>query len=139
MRVLLITSRESGRWIIPKGWPIKGVEDCAAAAQEAFEEAGVIGHVHKRPLGTYAYWKRQGGYFQLCTVTVFFLAVDQQCESWREKGQRRAAWLSAADAAERVEEPGLCALIGALETADMSERQKRDWRMREPKANRNLG
>jgi 8-oxo-dGTP pyrophosphatase MutT (NUDIX family) len=125
IHVLLITSRQSGRWIIPKGWPMKGLKDNEAAAQEAFEEAGIIGHVHKRPLGSYIYWKRQSGYFQLCEVTVFFLAVDRQHESWREKGQRRMVWLSAADAAERVEEPGLCALIASLGTDERAEGQSR--------------
>ena len=24
VRILLVTSRETGRWIIPKGWPMKG-------------------------------------------------------------------------------------------------------------------
>ena len=52
-RVLLVTSRETRRWIIPKGWPMKGRKDHEAAAQEALEEAGVTGHVHKHPMGAY--------------------------------------------------------------------------------------
>ena len=53
IEVLLITSRKTNRWIIPKGWPMKGKKRHEAAAQEALEEAGISGHVHKKPLGSY--------------------------------------------------------------------------------------
>ncbi len=58
-RVLLITSRETRRFIVPKGWPMKGRKDYRAAAIEAQQEAGVIGRVHKKPVGSYLYWKRR--------------------------------------------------------------------------------
>ena len=51
LEVLLITSRETGRWIIPKGGPIKGFKPGQTAALEAYEEAGVRGRVSARPLG----------------------------------------------------------------------------------------
>lgn len=59
VRVLLLTSRETKRWVIPKGWPMKGRKPYEAAAQEALEEAGVIGHTKKNPIGSYVYFKRR--------------------------------------------------------------------------------
>jgi 8-oxo-dGTP pyrophosphatase MutT (NUDIX family) len=114
LRVLLITSRETRRWIIPKGWPMKGLDDSEAAAREALEEAGVTGRVRGKPIGTYQYWKRGVASFELCEVKVYPLEVERQLETWREKGQREAHWFSPEDAADLVEEPGLRALIATL-------------------------
>lgn len=114
LQILLITSRETGRWVIPKGWPIKGLKDHEAAAREALEEAGVVGRVRKAPLGSYTYWKRQSDHFELCEVTVYPLTVDRQLKTWREQGQRRAAWFPILDAARHVNEPGLMVIIEAL-------------------------
>jgi 8-oxo-dGTP pyrophosphatase MutT (NUDIX family) len=115
VRVLLITSRETRRWIIPKGWPMKGRTNAQAAAQEALEEAGVEGRVRKEPFGKYLYWKRGETNFELCEVLVYLLEVTRQLETWREKGQREARWFSVEDAADLVEEPGLTAVIAALD------------------------
>jgi 8-oxo-dGTP pyrophosphatase MutT (NUDIX family) len=109
--VMLITSRETKRWIIPKGWPMKGRTDQDAAAQEAREEAGIIGRVHDSPVGTYTYWKRQSDHIELCEVSVYLLEVKAQLSKWREKGQRELDWLPVAQAAERVDEPGLRDII----------------------------
>jgi 8-oxo-dGTP pyrophosphatase MutT (NUDIX family) len=114
VRVLLITSRETKRWIIPKGWPMKGRTNAQAAAQEALEEAGVEGRVQKEPFGKYLYWKRAEANFELCEVLVYLLEVTRQLETWREKGQREARWFSLEDAADLVEEPGLTAVLAAL-------------------------
>jgi len=113
-RVLLVTSRETRRWIIPKGWPVKGMKDHQAAALEALEEAGVAGRVSRRPLGSYLYWKRQAGGDALCEVAVHLLEVDEELDEWREKGQRELAWLSPHEAAELVGEPELRRLILAV-------------------------
>ena len=51
--VMLITSRDTGRWIVPKGWPMRGKPDDEAAAQEAFEEAGVEGEISRDPVGSF--------------------------------------------------------------------------------------
>ena len=114
LRVLLITSRETQRFIIPKGWPMKGRKDHQAAAIEAREEAGIIGRVHKKPVGSYAYWKRQVGRFVYCKVKVFALEFHHQLPDWREKGQRRGAWLRMEHAIDLVDEPGLRTLLGGL-------------------------
>lgn len=114
VRVLLITSRETRRWIIPKGWPMKGRTNAEAAAQEALEEAGVEGQVQREPFGKYLYWKRGEANFELCEVLVYLLEVKRQLETWPEKSQRDVRWFSLEDAADLVEEPGLTAVIASL-------------------------
>jgi ADP-ribose pyrophosphatase YjhB (NUDIX family) len=44
--VLLVTSRETGRWIIPKGGPIKGFKPAKTAAREAYEDAGALAYAY---------------------------------------------------------------------------------------------
>jgi 8-oxo-dGTP pyrophosphatase MutT (NUDIX family) len=115
VEVLLITSRETRRWVIPKGWPIKGKSSAKSAAQEAFEEAGVTGKLKKRPMGTYAYDKRlKNGRLQRVRVTVFGLEVEAEAESWPEAGQREKLWTSPAEAARVVEEPELMVLLATF-------------------------
>ena len=112
--MLLITSRGTGRFIIPKGWPMKGHKDHQAAAIEAQQEAGIIGRVHKKPVGNYTYWKRRGAHFDYCRVKVFPLEFRHQLPEWREKGQRRGAWLLPDEAADLVDDPGLVDIIRHL-------------------------
>jgi 8-oxo-dGTP pyrophosphatase MutT (NUDIX family) len=115
VEVLLITSRETRRWVIPKGWPIKGLTSPQSAAREAFEEAGVAGDAAKSKLGTYTYDKRlRSGRMQAVRVTVYALQVATESDDWPEKGQREKLWLSPADAADRVDEPDLRAVIAAF-------------------------
>src|SRR5450755_4628773 len=84
--VLLVTSRDTGRWIIPKGWPIKRKAPHVAAAREAREEAGVVGRISRRPIGWFSYKKRlKRGRIVVCTVHVFALKVKRQKEHWPEK------------------------------------------------------
>ncbi|MBV8474759.1 MAG: NUDIX domain-containing protein, partial [Hyphomicrobiales bacterium] len=85
-QILLLTSRETRRWIIPKGWPMKGRTAWDAAAQEALEEAGVVGRPHKKPIGSYVYFKRQKTRFELCRVAVYVLTFAKQLKRWREFG-----------------------------------------------------
>jgi len=115
LEILLVTSRETHRWIIPKGWPMKGKAPHAAAAREALEEAGVVGKVGKEAIGAYHYVKRlKNGAPLDCVVDVFPLAVARQRKQWPEQGQRTAHWFSVEDAAEAVDEPELRALILAF-------------------------
>lgn len=115
-RVLLITSRETKRLIVPKGWPMKGRKDYRAAAIEAQEEAGLIGRVAKKPIGSYVYWKRRPDHFDLCRVKVYLLEVHSQLPAWREKGQRQGAWFLLDDAAELVDDAGLVTILRKLPT-----------------------
>ena len=114
VEVLLVTSRETKRWLIPKGWPMKGKKPYKAAAQEAVEEAGVKGAIRHKPIGHYDYWKRRTEHFDLCRVDVYPLEVSKQLKSWREKGQREAQWFNVEEAAHQVLEPALAQLIRAL-------------------------
>ncbi len=89
LEVLLITSLNSKRWIIPKGWPEADLTPAENAAREAFEEAGVIGKVSAKPIGSYHYLKeRKDGGGVPCSVDVFALAVTKQLDDWPEKGAR---------------------------------------------------
>jgi len=117
IEVLLITSRETRRWVIPKGWPIKGKSSAKSAAQEAFEEAGVRGKVAKKPFGSYAYDKRlKNGRLQHVRVAVFPLQVDYEAEVYLEAGQREKLWLAPAEAARQVDEPELMVLLATFKT-----------------------
>lgn len=115
VEVLLITSRETRRWVIPKGWPMKGLKDHKAAAREAEEEAGLLGRIGKDPIGSYTYWKRRSDHFELCDVAVYLFIVEGQLKKWREQNERQLQWFSPEDAAERVDEPGLGDLISNLD------------------------
>jgi 8-oxo-dGTP pyrophosphatase MutT (NUDIX family) len=110
--IMLLTSRETRRWVIPKGWPMKGKKPAQAAAQEAYEEAGLIGEVvGKRPIGTYHYSKRTKQSDILCEVHVYLLRVEKQLEDWPEKQQRLTGWFDAIEAAELVDEGALALII----------------------------
>ena len=110
--VMLITSRETGRWLIPKGWRQKGKSARRSAAREAREEAGVIGKIEHGPIGSYAYKKLlNGGNVVLCEVRVFPLEVKRQRKTWPEKPQREVRWFSRAQAAKIVSEPALRTII----------------------------
>lgn len=114
LQILLVTSRDTGRWIIPKGWPSKRLKDCKAAAREAREEAGVKGKIFRRAIGSYRYLKRELGTGSLVEVSVFLLRVSKHCKRWPEKQERRRAWFNLEDAASRVSDPELSHLIGML-------------------------
>ena len=114
LEILLVTSRTTRRWIVPKGWPMKGLKDHDAAAREAFEEAGVVGRISHEPAGRYTYWKRMADNFVLCEVTLYLLEVDRQLASWAEQDQRRSQWFKLADAADLVDEPELRSAIRDL-------------------------
>lgn len=116
VEVLLVTSRETRRWIIPKGWPMKGKKPHHVAAIEAAEEAGVQGRVKKRPFGYFTYLKvLKDGRSVPCVVTVFLLAVDHLDLKFREKNQRARTWMSCSQAAREVQEPELRGLFFNLE------------------------
>lgn len=109
--VLLITSRETRRWIVPKGWPMKGFKDYEAAAREALEEAGIKGKIHKHPLGAYTYQKRLTDRVEACRVMVYRLDVEKQHDTWPERDQRMRRWFKLEEAADRVSEPRLASMI----------------------------
>ena len=108
IEVLLITSLNSKRWIMPKGWPEADLTPAENAAREAFEEAGVTGKINPQPVGKYHYLKeRKDGGGVPCSVEVFALAVTKQLGDWPEKGARELAWVPLEQAVTRIAEPGL--------------------------------
>lgn len=114
--VCLMTSRETRRWIIPKGWPKRKLAPHQLAAEEAMEEAGLSGEVSPAPLGSFTYSKRMAGAPDIpCTVTVYPLLVTEQALEWPERTERTLVWLPLREAAARVEEAELAAIIIRLE------------------------
>jgi 8-oxo-dGTP pyrophosphatase MutT (NUDIX family) len=124
--VLLVTSRDTRRWIIPKGWPWPGVEDWIAATEEAREEAGILGHVWHDAIGSFTYEKRHPKGPTLVRVTVYLLEVTGMLEDWPEKNERERAWFTLADAARVVPEPELKSLLNALASSASTPRPSLD-------------
>ncbi|WP_183860082.1 MULTISPECIES: NUDIX hydrolase [unclassified Rhizobium] len=108
IEVLLLTSRDTGRWVIPKGWPMDGRTAYEVAAREAYEEAGVRGTVESEILGTYSYPKvLKNGLSVTCRVQVYALEVASIAKNFKEKGERKTEWVSCDEAATCVHEPEL--------------------------------
>ena len=112
LEILLITTRRTKRWIVPKGWPIEGLTPSASAAREALEEAGISGEIQTTSIGRFHYTKefRQRDAVP-CRVDVFALKVTRQRKDWDEKDSRELKWVSVTEAAQLVEEPELRKLI----------------------------
>lgn len=112
LQVLLVTSRETKRWVIPKGWPEKHLKPHQVAAAEAYEEAGLRGEVVKTPIAAFEYVKVLADRSAvLCLVEVFPLRVQEMLNRWPEQDQRKRCWMSAQDAADAVQEKGLKRLL----------------------------
>jgi 8-oxo-dGTP pyrophosphatase MutT (NUDIX family) len=120
VEVCLITTRETGRWSLPKGWPMKGRHDFAAARIEAEQEAGVTGKPGKTPIGSFLYWKRRDRHFGLVEVTVYPLLVTDILSSWKEQAQRHVRWATPRDASLVVDEPGLAALLVEIDAMQLT-------------------
>lgn len=116
IEILLVTSRETRRWVTPKGGRMAGRTDAESAAQEALEEAGVEGATTAEPIGAFRYLKvlkRRAP--RWCVVAVHALEVRVEHETWREQAERDRVWVSREEAVRRVDEPDLKALIAAFE------------------------
>lgn len=116
--VLLVTSLDTGRWILPKGWPQAGLDAGGTALEEAWEEAG-IKHKGPRPrlIGQYVYQKRlKGGIPAHTKVDVFAIEVLKLLDTYPEAGQRERRWMTPDRAATLVDEPGLAELLRNVPT-----------------------
>ncbi len=112
IRVMLVTSRGTGRWVLPKGWAKQELSGAENAALEAFEEAGLKGAVTAGPIGAYRAAKQlDDGASIPCIVDVFALCVDEVLEDWPERAQRQLRWCHPAEAALLVQETELIALL----------------------------
>jgi ADP-ribose pyrophosphatase YjhB (NUDIX family) len=113
--VMLITSRETERWIIPKDWLGHQLAPHESAAREAWEEGGLIGRIGEHSIGIFDYEKQlSDGSAAPCTVTVFALEVEQQLTSWPEQDRRSTQWFTLQEAAVAAKEPALSAIIQDL-------------------------
>jgi 8-oxo-dGTP pyrophosphatase MutT (NUDIX family) len=116
LRVLMVTSRDTGRWVMPKGWTMVGKKPWRAAEIEALEEAGVTGHVSRIPIGAYRYDKiMEGGDSVPCRVTLFPMIVQSVKRRWKERRERKRRWFSVKGAARAVDEPDLVEILAELE------------------------
>ena len=112
VEVMLITSRDTGRWVLPKGWPEEDEPLYEAAAREAVEEARISGDIAQKTAGSYFYNKvHSSGAESPCEVQVFPLEVKEVAAKWREKGQRKRKWVKPREATRMVNEPDLVKLI----------------------------
>jgi 8-oxo-dGTP pyrophosphatase MutT (NUDIX family) len=108
LEVLLITSRETRQWIIPKGWRQKSRPPHDVAIRKARQEAGLVGRIAKRSIGSYRYEKRLAANDAIaCKVRIFPLEVERQLDDWPEKGERDLCWLSPAEAVKRITDKNL--------------------------------
>lgn len=124
IRVLLITSRRSGRWVIPKGWAMDGRAPHQVAEREAWEEAGIRGKARKKPLGYYTYLKMlDTGDKVASVVQVHLVEVVAMDLEFKERGQRTLVWLTPHEASILVREPELKSLLGQVETV-LTKRKK---------------
>jgi 8-oxo-dGTP pyrophosphatase MutT (NUDIX family) len=106
-QILLITTRQKGKWSVPKGWPMKNRTPPIAAAIEAFEEAGIVGKVGRKKIGKFTHRKNLGAKTFKCDVDVYPLTVQGKLNKWPEKNERKRRWFSKEVAAELVKPKGL--------------------------------
>lgn len=111
LQFCLISSRGTGRWIIPKGWPMDGATPAEAAAIEAWEEAGLEGKVRDRPLGLFSYYKTTRSDELPCVAVIFAMKIKKVHTRWPERKERKRKWVSRKKAARMVEWPELRHMI----------------------------
>lgn len=114
-RVLLLTSRDTGRWVLPKGWTMSGKTDPEAALQEAWEEAGVVGKLAKPHIGDFSYLKKLDIGFSIpVTCSVHAVQVSEMKKRFPEAGQRKQKWFTPKKAAKAVQEDGLKEILRSI-------------------------
>ncbi|MEO9772768.1 NUDIX hydrolase [Roseibium sp.] len=106
--ILLVSTRGTGRLILPKGWPEKDKPAYETAVIEAYEEAGVVGEPDSRAMGSFRSFKGLSDGLRIRTkVLVFRIRFKKQLQSFPEIGQRKLFWLPLSEAIEAVDEPAL--------------------------------
>jgi 8-oxo-dGTP pyrophosphatase MutT (NUDIX family) len=116
LELLLVTTRQTKHWIIPKGWPVKGLKPAKSAAREAYEEAGIRGAISSKPIGAFSYEKRlEENQFRVqCEVRVFALSVRRQLKTWPEACERDSRWFEPVNALSALKDEGLRELIASF-------------------------
>jgi 8-oxo-dGTP pyrophosphatase MutT (NUDIX family) len=112
LQIMLVTSRSSGRWILPKGWRAHGLAPHLSAAKEAFEEAGLRGATSERSIGVFRHLKT--GFRREVRVEIFPMEVTEQLDDWPERFQRRRQWFNVHQAALAVSNPSVRRVIGSF-------------------------
>lgn len=120
IKIMLITSRKRKRWVIPKGVIERPLTPAESAVKEAWEEAGITGQINSASIGTYKYQKWGG----TCQVRVYLFEVEQVLNAWPEDNLRSREWVSAEEAARRVDEAQLKEMIQALPTRLLQDQKK---------------
>ncbi|MEZ5871671.1 MAG: NUDIX hydrolase [Nitratireductor sp.] len=116
IEIMLVTSLDTGRWILPKGWIEKSETPREAAIREAREEAGLKGKAAQSPIGTYFYDKiAKNGEIRRCAVDVYPLQVERQAKKWPEMSKRECIWVGPEAASAMVDEPDLGGLIAGFD------------------------
>lgn len=115
LRVLMVTSRDTARWVMPKGWLMDGKKPWHAAKIEALEEAGAVGFISDQAIGTYTYDKRLLKDQTLtCRVTIYPMVVEKLKKRWKERNERKRHWFSPGKAATLVDETELANVLKKL-------------------------
>lgn len=110
-RVCLVSSRGSGRWIVPKGWPMSEATPIEAAAAEAWEEAGLEGPIHPQPVGVFSYRKMlEDNAFPVLAV-VYAMKVVVTHKTYPEVHQRSRKWVSPKKASGLLSDPELARIV----------------------------
>lgn len=117
LQICLVTTRGSGHWIVPRGWPMHKLTPGEAAAVEAYEEAGLTGTVHPNSIGAYSYDKPMDGGVTPVMVMVYALHVTDVAKEWPEKKQRDRKWMSPKKAAAQIDAPGLQQIVATFDPA----------------------
>ncbi len=125
LQVCLITARETGRWIIPRGWPMHKQTPAQSAAIEAIEEAGVEGRVHPMSIGAYSYEKPIDGVKTPIMVSVFAIELTKKHKSWPERADRKRKWMTTKKAAKKLSDPGLQQIVANFDPALLDIARKR--------------
>ena len=106
-KVVLVTTRNSGRWIVPKGFVEPDMTPHESAAKEALEEAGVVGSVGDEELGSYSYAKWGG----ICIVQVYPLVVEKVLGEWEDMHVRKRTIVAPADAVDMIRNKELARIV----------------------------
>ncbi len=117
LQIVLVTSMDTRRWVLPKGNIEPDMTASESAAQEAYEEAGVEGDIAAEPIGTYEYEKAEDKGDDRRRVAVFPMAVTKIHRKWPEKEQRQRKWMSVEDAVLAVNEKKLKKLLAHFSEA----------------------
>ena len=128
LKVLMVTSRGTGRWVMPKGWEMDGKKPWTAAEIEALEEAGAKGYIGQTQVGNYRYKKMADNGKRIeCNVRVYPMIVEKLKRNWKERHQRTRHWFSPKAAAKKVNEPELAKLLMSLHKKPITATMMRDW------------